>query len=340
MTQPTENNPGRAKIQQLLASIGPKQPDDSGNIEARDYDWHQLHFFNDRQMKKIAGFTSKVATLIAQKFGALCQRDFEVTITSTSEHFAGQFLGQDQGGKPQGIDNYYLPFGLDKEPPCGFVSIPPQTAIIWTTQLLGEAESKENAARPLPSLEASLLFDMASLIVAALTGAGPGAAGHSFRPAADAITNHLPFQLKGAEEFCKITFSILRSPSGAKDEQAKKAEAETASEAHILILCENLAPAIGESSQTAGKFSDKDVTLAIQNTIEKISVPVTVQLAYVPVTVEQILNLAVGDILLLDKKVDEPVRLRVAGRTLCRGRCAKSAGNYAIAITETFFETK
>jgi flagellar motor switch/type III secretory pathway protein FliN len=197
---------------------------------------------------------------------------------------------------------------------------------------------------------------MASLTVAALTGAGPGAPGHGFRPAADTMTNHLPFQLKGTEEFCKITFSIpLCSPvfgGAAKDEQAKKPgpdlssaapqgrREETASEAHILILCENLAAAIGESSQTAGKFSDKDITLAIQNTIEKISVPVTVQLAYVPVTVEQILNLAVGDILLLDKKVDEPVQLRVAGRTLCRGRCAKSAGNYAIAITETLFETK
>jgi flagellar motor switch protein FliM len=328
MTQPIENNPGRAKIQQLLASIGSKQPDDSRDIEATDYDWHQPHFFNSQQMTKLTGFTAKAATLIADKLGTLCQRSFEVTITSTSEHFAGQFLGHDPSGKTQGPDNYYLPFSAGQEDPCGFVSISPQTAVIWTTQLLGDTESKENATRTLLSLEASFLFDMASLIVAALTEAGPGAPECSFRPAADAMTDHLPLQLNGAEEFCKITF------------QVKKAGSETASEAHILVLCEKLLPAVGDPSQTTGKFSPSDITAAIQNTIEKISVPITVQLAYVPVTVEQILNLAVCDILLLDKKVDEPVQLRVVGRTLCRGRCAKSAGNYAIAVTETFFETK
>jgi flagellar motor switch protein FliM len=324
MTQSAENNPGRTKIHQLLASIGSRQPDDSSNIEATDYDWHLPHFFNDKQTKKLAGLTAKAAKLIADKFGVLCQRSFEVTITSTSEHFAGQFLGQDPGVKAQGPNNYYLPFSAGHEDPCGFVSIPPQTAVVWATQLLGDTEPKENATRPLSSLEAPFLFDMVSLVIAAISGAGEKC---DFRPAADVMTDHLPLQLKGTEEFLKITFGV------------KKSGSETASEAHILIFCEKLAPAIGESTQNVGKLSEKDSSAAIQNHIEKIPIPVTAQLACVPVTVEQAINLAVGDILLLDKKVDEPAQLLVAGRTLCRGRCAKSTGCYAIVVTETFFET-
>jgi len=319
MTETTENNPGRTKIQQLLAVIGSNARDDGKQVEAIDYDWHQPHFFNSQQTKKLAGFAAKAATLIAEKFGALCQHSFEVTITSTSEHFAGQFLGQDPAGKTQGPGNYYLPFGSDQEEPCGFISIPPQTAGIWTTQLLGDTDS----TKPLSGLETSFLFDMASLIIEAITSAGEKC---GFHPAENAMTDHLPLQLKGTEEFYKITFRV------------KKTGSETGSEAHILVLCEKLALALGEAAQT-GKFSPKDIARAIQNHVETIPVPITVQLACVPVTVEQILNLTVGDVLLLDKKIDEPAQLIAAGRTVCRGLCAKSAGKYALAVTEAVFET-
>ena len=77
----------------------------------------------------------------------------------------------------------------------------------------------------------------------------------------------------------------------------------------------------------------------MQNHIEKISIPITVQLATVAVTVEDALNLSPSDILVLDKKIDEPAQLLVNGKPIFRGRCAKSAGNYAIAITEPVVET-
>ena len=137
----------------------------------------------------------------------------------------------------------------------------------------------------------------------------------------------LPLQLKGTEEFLKITFNV------------KKQGTETTSEAHILILSEKLIPLITDTGQAAGKFSDKEIARAIQNHIEKISVPITVQLATVAVTVEEALNLSPGDILMLDKKIYEPVHLLVSGKPIFRGQCAKSAGNYAIAITEPVVET-
>ena len=168
------------------------------------------------------------------------------------------------------------------------------------------------------------MFDMTSLVIAAISGAGEKC---DFRPSADTLTDHLPLQLKGTEEFLKITFGV------------KKSGSESPSEAHILVFCDKIAPAIGESSQIAGQLSEKDASASIENHIEKIAVPVTAQLACVPVTVEQVINLAVGDILLLDKKIDELASLLVDGKTICRGRCAKSAGNYALVITETFYAT-
>jgi flagellar motor switch protein FliM len=327
MTRRTDNNNGRTKIQQLLAAIGSRHTDASKNMDAPPYDWYQPHCFSNQQMKKLSAFASKVAASLAVKFGALCQKCSEVVIVSTSEHFSAQFIGQgptDQDEKSKGPVNYYLPFGAGQEEPCGFVSIPPQTALMWTTQLLGDTESKEKTDRPLSDLEVSLLFDMAKLIVDSISAA---AEKNSFRSTSTTVMDRLPLQLKGTEEFCKITFKV------------KKQDSETASEAHILILCEKLIPLVTDSAQTAGKFSDKEIARAMQNHIETISIPITVQLASVAVTVEDALNLSSGDILILDKKIDEPAHLLVNGKPIFRGRCAKSAGNYAIAITEPVVET-
>ncbi len=52
------------------------------------------------------------------------------------------------------------------------------------------------------------------------------------------------------------------------------------------------------------------------------------------------MSLGVGDILLLDKKTDEPVELVVEDRVLFRGRPARSGGKYAVVITETAYNTK
>jgi flagellar motor switch protein FliM len=327
MTRKTDNKTSRTKMQQLLAAIGSRQTDASKNMDVPPYDWYQPHCFNGAQMKKLSALTAKLATCLAAKFGALCQKCSEVAIVSTSEHFSAQFIGQgqtDQDDKSKGPVNYYLPFASGQEEPCGFVSIPPQTALVWTTQLLGDTESKENTTRPLSDLEVSLLFDMAKLIVDAISAAAEKI---SFRNTSTAVMDRLPLQLKGTEEFCKITFKM------------KKQDSETASEAHILILCDKLIPLVTDSTQAAGKFSDKEIVRAMQNHIEKIAIPITVQLATVAVTLEEALNLSPGDILILDKKIDEPVHLLVNGKAIFRGRCAKSAGHYAIAITEPVVET-
>ena len=323
-----DNKTGRMKMQQLLASIGSMHTDDSKNTDAPPYDWYQPHCFNGQQMKKLSAFAAKVATSLATKFGALCQKCSEVAIVSTSEHFSAQFIGQgptDQDEKNNKDPvNYYLPFSMGQEEPCGFVSIPPQTALMWTTQLLGDTESKEGATRPLSDLEVSLLFDIVKLIVDSLSAAAEKA---NFRSTSTAVMDRLPIQLKGTEEFCKITFNTKKQDSG------------TAPEAHILILSDKLIPLVTDAGQATGKFSEKEITNAMQNHIEKISIPITVQLASVAVTVEEALNLSPGDILVLDKKIDEPAHLLVNGKAIFRGRCAKSAGNYAIAITEPVVET-
>jgi len=63
-------------------------------------------------------------------------------------------------------------------------------------------------------------------------------------------------------------------------------------------------------------------------------VTVNVQIATSTIALQEVMDITVGDVVLLDKRVDEPVELTVEGREFSRGRLAKSSGKYAMVITE------
>jgi flagellar motor switch protein FliM len=61
MSSTDTNNLSREKIQQILASIGSQKVDESDNVEAAEYNWHQPYYFSSDQLKKLDNFTKKVA---------------------------------------------------------------------------------------------------------------------------------------------------------------------------------------------------------------------------------------------------------------------------------------
>jgi len=309
------NNLSREKIQQLLTAVGSETTEDTTQIEATEYDWHQPHYFNSDQLSKLDDFTEKVATAVAEKFAHLCHSDFNVTITSTTQHFADEFLNHPSNGEQS---DYYLTFGTDQDHPCGLISIPPQTAVIWATQLLGGSESEEDSGRDLSQLEESLLLDIASAVVEAVSDSYDN---HDFLPARSIVRGRLPLELQGVEELCKITLGV------------RKADLENSSEAHLLIPCRRLEPVVGKTTQADDEFSAEDISKAILDRLQQISVSVTAQLASTVLAFEEIVNLQVDDVLLLDKKINEPIELIVEGLTVLHGWPGKSAGKHAVVIT-------
>jgi len=184
--------------------------------------------------------------------------------------------------------------------------------------LLGDTEPKEESRSDLSRLEESLLLDIASAIVEALSDSHSNC---NFQPVKNIVRRLLPLELKGAEELSKITFTVKKTNSDD-------------TEAYLLILCDALEPVVGKTAQVADEFSADDTSKAILNHLQQISVSVTAQLASTVVTFDEIMSLQVDDILLLDKAIDKPIELRVNDQMAFHGRPAKSAGRYAVVITE------
>ena len=314
------NNLSKEKIQQLLMAVGSGPLEDTSGIKATEYFWHQPHYFDRKQLNRLDDFAKRVARAMSVKFVDFCHSDFDVTVVSATQHFAAELVDQ---AMESGQNDYYLALCTDQHHPCGLISIPTQTAFSWATQLLGDPESERvDSGRDLSQLEESLLLDLLSALIEAFSQKY-----WVFQPGKNITRRLFPLELKGTEELYKIIFDV------------KKADQEKSGEAYILILCSKLESVVGKVEQAVSGFSADDISKAILARMQQMPIFITAQLASTVLTLKEIMSLEVGDILLLDKKVNEPIELITSGRTALLGRPAKSAGKHAVVITELFDDT-
>ncbi len=302
------------KIRKLLIAVGSGPMEDTSGIKATEYNWNQPHYFDRKQLNRLEDFTKKVAREMAVTFVGFCHSEFDVEVVSTNQHFAAELVDQALESKQ---NDYYLAFGADQDHQYGLISIPTQTAFIWATQLLGDSESEEDSGRDLSQLEESLLLDLLSALI--------GAFSHKtwdIQPAKNLVRIMFPLELKDTEELCKVSFNV------------KKADQEKSTEAYVLILSSKLEHIVGKAEQIARGFSAEDISKAILGRMQSVPVCVTAQLASTVLTLEEIMGLEVDDVLLLDKKIEDPVELIVNDRIAFLVQPAKSAGKHAVVITE------
>ena len=317
MSSRTTNSMSREKIQQLLKAVGTGPMDDAEQLEATEYDWNESHYFNGEQHERLNNFTAAVAEAMTRKFNKFCRGEFEVTVASITQHYVNNFLSKLSDSEQK---NYYIPFGAGAERMCGLIGMSEQVVFDWARQLLGDSESEKSQGRDLSQLEESLLLDLVSALIEVFSDLDKSL---NFDSEKNIIKGRWPLELDGTEELCKISLNV------------KKAGSEKGSETYFLILCSELEPVVGKAVQDSICFTEEDISKVILGHLYKMPVLVTGQLASTMLTFEEIMNLQADDILLLDEKIDHPMELIVGGRTFYYGHPAKSAGKYAVTITDT-----
>jgi flagellar motor switch protein FliM len=308
------NSLSKERINQLLVAARSAPKEEAADVEAADYNWHEPHYFSNVQLAKLDDFVKRVALALAKRFAGFCRSEFDVSIASITQHFADEFLKPRPDGESR---DYYLAFGADPKQPCCVLGIPEETAVIWARQLLGDAESAKGSGKSFSQLEESLLLDLTSALVEALCATYAVA---DMRPAESMIQGLWPLELNSVEELCKVSFSVRKTGS------------EDSSEAYFVMVSRTLEPVVGKNAGNPDQFSANDISKAILNHLQVVPVTVMIQLASTSLTFEQIMSLRTDDVLLLDRRVDEPVELIVDGRTMYYGWPAKSGDKYAVAI--------
>jgi len=318
MSDRISDNLSREKIQKLLSAVGSKPATDGPQIEAKELNWCEPHYFSNEQLANLTLFTEKLAQALAKKFTDFCRSRFEVTIDPASQHFADDFFSR---SAKDGSNVFYLPFGADQNRRFGLLCIPGQTALLWTKQLLGDSDSEDGSEREMSHLEKSLLYDLACALVRSLSQLYSTC---DLQPGNSLVNKQLPLDIEGTEELCRISLNV------------KQSDTDKSAGAYFLILCSKLTSVVGAAPE-ASKPAKENTPEIILHHLGQTPVCVTAQLACVELSFEEMMDLQVNDIVILDRKVDEPVELIAEGRTICHGWPVKSAGNYAIKISETSF---
>ncbi len=309
----------KEKLQQLLKAVGSRPQTDDSSIECAEYNWHEPHYFNKEQLAKLDAFVQKIAEVLSEKFIVLCGGQFEVQITSTSQHYGSEFSAAKIENE---IKDYFLSFGSAPGKEFGLFDIPEETAIVWAKQLLGDSDSNEETKRELSQLEESLLYDLASTLVKNFSNAN---AKCEYVPSKNIVLGKFPVNFNESQEICRISFIV------------KKNGAETGTNASFLIPCNKLEIVTGKNKYSQDESSTQDFSKIILEHLGSTPVDITVQLARTELSFEEMMNLQVNDIIVLDKQIEEPLELLVAGRTIAYGTPAKYEGQYAVTIEATDF---
>lgn len=304
------------KIQQMLSAMGVQQSQVGNDIEAVEFEWDKPHCFNQQQLDVVNEIAKNTASVIAERLGQFFQSSLDVSVALVNQHYAGKFISGLFGNDSR---DYYHLLKTDKDLAVAMTIIPQDTTSYWLTSLLGETEKSDETTKQLSQLEMSLLSDAAFCFSRAIINANQNL---KLKATNKILCDHFNLDLKDAEELCQISFEI------------KKAQAEKSCTAHFLLPCSKLLDAMGIQS-TQQKLTPAQARGAMLNHINKLPVIVTTQLADTEFTFEQILTLQKGDILVLNKKISDPVELIIEGKTRFLGHPAQSGGKLAVQITQS-----
>ena len=316
MSDSAEKKLTQSRLRKLFAAAGNRQTDANSKIKAKEYDWLHPRAFTDEQLAHLDNFNKGLADEIAEKFSQICRNSFEAEMVSCEQHFGGVFK-REQMARSDNI--YFVGFGLDGQEPTELLGIPAITGFSWVTQLLGENSSEENEDKDFSQLEESLILDIAEGLVEAFSVHYED---RRFKPVKRIVKRQMPVELDETGEYCCITFSV------------GQAGAEKNNEAYYLVRCEQLESMVGKEPEIKSDFSSEELYHAMLEHVKQMSITLIARLDCSMFSFRQVMNLKSGDVLLLDKRVDEPVNVLAQDHKVFEGSCAKFSGKYAVVITD------
>lgn len=316
MTNPLEDkNLTRDKLRQLIASVREHVPQEQLRPDAAEYDWQRPHRFSLDQLAALDLFGKKLTDQIAKTFNTLCQGDFDVTITSVTQDFVCTIAGAVSTEQPE---HYFLPFTTADNNQCGFVSISPETAPVLVGHVLRDSDIGARDDKKLSELEESIVTDITISIVDALAAAFKENDGPVIQTSSQIVKGKWPLELNEFNDLTGIPLTV-NHPDGT-------------AELTFIILSDILEPILGTKIKPDQQYSAQEIRKMILQSMYDAPIEVTAQLSSASMCLGDVMNLCVGDILLLERKADEPIEVLLNNRPSLRAYPAASFGKYAVVM--------
>jgi flagellar motor switch protein FliM len=315
MTSPLKDKAlTRDKLQRLIDQARHLVAPEEAPAQVTDFDFTQSHHFGPKHLSVFESFAKKLEFQIQKSFETLCQGEFETHVASTSQHYA---MALAERVKTQQKTDFFLPFSIDQQPQSGFLACNLTSAISMVGYMLRDGEF-DSQQRDMSDLEESILLDIVTAIGEAANTAFHLASGPSLHLANRFVVGDWPLHYVGMEDLFSIDITITGPQSPI--------------ELNFTLLASAMDTILGIQTKPGPKSTAKELSERIQRTTFHARVEVIARVTNSKISLNNVMNLVPGDILVLDKKTVAPLDLLVNRRPCLRAFPARSSNKYAVVI--------
>ena len=299
-------------IDRLLQASANGTPAAMTDTDASDYDWTASHHFSTAQIQQL----TTVAQDAARKLSEALRKALRTEITLVAEQVAGRYAKDIKEKSP---DTGVYCLGLDGAggQRGGLIAVAGAAAVDWVSALLGGGGGS-GGGREMSKLEVSLLEDVVSSLAGGFCESFGASGGAALSVSGQLGTDIAGLLGEDSEEYCWIGFRL------------EEAEGDIA--LWVAVVSDAADEALGgrhEQAKTPEQMRQEVLACMMHAPIKA-----TVELGTTQATIRDIAAVEAGDVLVLDRRVDEPVELLVQGKTISAGYLAKAEGRYAVRLAQ------
>jgi flagellar motor switch/type III secretory pathway protein FliN len=313
-----EKNISRQRLMQIFSRRKPEQ--EASPVEGSDaplYDWTCPHHFEPVEWLMMKNLGKKIATYIEKSLSLVCLDEPKVSFKSVVQEFASVLADKAlRQEKPQ----YFMPLQVSAKDSDGYVNFQFEAATVLIAQMLRDTESAVGPNGQLSTLEESILQDGAMVIsdaiILALEEHGEIKVKHADR----LVKGDWPLAARQLQDLCGFCFT-LAYPKQAVD-------------ITVLFVAEAIDPAVG-IRRTQRTLNSTELSRMIVRQLYDVPVDVTARLCVSSIRMEDLMRLENGDVLVLDKKINEPVEVLFNRRVCFQAWPVACEGKQAMLMIQT-----
>ena len=299
----------------LLTAAKNGPPVESEPIEAADYDWDVPCSFTPVQLEKLERFIAQAAIGMAAKLNVQLHEETQVSTGLFGQYYAGRFALLEGG-----IDNHYFALTREDGGQCGLAVVPNALARGWVGKALGGSETASDNSHEFSTLESALMRDVVVAVAEALSEECQAVGGGAFQCDQQVSAEDPLPEARDEDEYCLLTFRV-----GEEKDQATLSFV-LASE----VLTETASAGIAAEPGDKSPDDSQENLLAC---VGQAFVTAAVFLKATNLSMRQVMDLEVGDVLVADTRVGQPLDLVVDGVAILSGHAVNCEGKYALQIT-------
>jgi len=279
------------------------------------FDWSQPAHFSRSQLDRLKALFEKSCTGVAEHVSQELGAPAEVSVKGVQQRYYRSFVGK--------LDSDGFLFSLVSRTglPPGALVIHARLGLDWIERLLGATDtSEEEAPAELSHLDETLLNTAARWVVEAVCKTPADAPVPAYELRDGRVRPETALTDAAVDEIVVIELAF-DGPAGTGS-------------CWLALPVEAADPLCGEADDEQQKRPDPARDREnVESTLGMIPVEMRVRMGRGELTLEEIINLGIGDVIVLDNATDEEILLDVDGIESFAGMPGVSQGNYAMQIT-------